>query len=220
MNDPIDRTADLHQEPTGRPLTQRRAKATREGILEAAAIQFSRTGYAGTSISDIQRIANSTKGAMYFHFASKEAIAHQLLYRWSEAVAETIAKAEATGQPADRQILIVYRELARRVETEAITRAGLVLSLDSTITDAYITYEDWTEALTPLVIDAIRSGALDCAESLSRLAESLCAGFVGAVQVAACLDEPHTIRRRVDDLLLMWCGTDPVTVRKIEGATL
>ena len=220
MNDPIDRTPAHNPEPSGRPLIQRRAKATREGILEASAIQFSRTGYAGTSISDIQRIAHSTKGALYFHFASKEAIAHQLLYRWSEAVSETIAKAEATGQPADRQILTVYRELARRVETEAITRAGLVLSLDSTITDAYITYEDWTESLTPLVIDSIRSGALDCAESMSRLAESLCAGFVGAVQVAASLDEPHTIRRRVDDLLLMWRGTDPATVRMIEGATL
>ncbi|TBV77576.1 hypothetical protein, partial [Lysinibacillus sp. OL1] len=66
----------------------------------------------------------------------------------------------------------------------------------------------------------IRSGALDCAESMSRLAESLCAGFIGAVQVAVSLDQPHTICRRVDDLLLMWCGTDPVTVRKIEGATL
>ena len=220
MNDSIDRTSALNPEHAGRPLIQRRAKETREGILEAAAIQFSRTGYAGTSINDIHRNANSTKGAMYFHFANKEAIAHQLLYRWSEAVSETIAKAEATGQPADRQILIVYRELARRVETEAITRAGLVLCLDSTITDAYITYEDWTEDLTPLVIDAIRSGALDCAESMSRLAESLCAGFIGAVQVAVSLDQPQTIRRRVDDLLLMWCGTDPATVRKIEGATL
>lgn len=220
MNDPIDRTPALNPEPTGRPLIQRRAKATREAILEAAATQFSRSGYAGTSISDIHRISNSTKGAMYFHFPSKEAIAHQLLYRWSEAVSETVEKVEATGQPADRQILIVYRELARRVETEAITRAGLLLSTDRTITGARETYEAWTEALTPLVIDAIRSGVLDCAESLSRLAESLCAGFVGAVQVAACVDEPHTIRRRVDDLLLMWCGTDPLNVRKIEGATL
>lgn len=220
MNDHIDRRFSLDHGKGGQSPVQRRAKATREGILEAAAIQFSRTGYAGTSVSDIHRIAHSTKGAMYFHFANKESIAQNLLYRWSEAVSETIAKADATGQPADRQILIVYRELARRVEAEAITRAGLVLSLDSTVTDAYVTYEDWTEALTPLVIDAIRSGALDCAESNSRLAESLCAGFVGAVQVAVSLDDTLTIRRRVDDLLLMWRGTDPAAVRMIEGATL
>lgn len=220
MNDHIDRSSTLDQGKTGRPPVQRRAMITREGILESCATLFSRTGFAGTSINDILAISKSTKGAMYFHFSKKESIADEMLLRWSEAVSATIGKAEATGQPADRQILIVYRELARRVETEAITRAGLVLSTDKTLSGARATYEAWTEALTPLVIDSIRSGALDCAESMSRLAESLCAGFIGAVQVAVSLDEPHTIRRRVDDLLLMWCGTDPATVRKIEGASL
>ncbi|WP_252366603.1 hypothetical protein [Rhodococcus qingshengii] len=55
---------------------------------------------------------------------------------------------------------------------------------------------------------------------MSRLADTLCAGFVGAVQVAASLDENHSITRRVDDLLLMWRGTDPASVRMIEGASL
>lgn len=218
MNKPIGRPSALNPGRTGRPLVQKRAKATREAILEASAVQFSRTGYAGTSVNDINHIASITKGAMYFHFSNKESLAHQLLYRWSEAVLESIGKAEATGQPADRQILIVYRELARRVEAEAITRAGLVLSTDPTLTSARPMYEAWTEALTPLVIDAIRSGALDCTESMSRLAESLCAGFVGAVQVAVSRDELHTIRRRVDDLLFIWRATDPATLRELDGA--
>lgn len=103
---------------------------------------------------------------------------------------------------------------------EAIIRAGLVLSIEPSLHDAYAIYEAWTEALTPIVIDAIRAGALDCAESMSRLADTLCAGFVGAVKVAASRGENDTITRRVDDLLMMWRGTDPVSVRMIEGASL
>ena len=77
-----------------------------------------------------------------------------------------------------------------------------------------------TQYLTPIVVDAIRAGALDCAESMSRLAGTLCAGFVGAVKVSAILGENDTITRRVDDLLMVWRGTDPDAVRMIEGATL
>jgi len=220
MHDHNQPAMEIDHGKSGRPPMQPRAKATREAILEASATLFSKTGYAGTTIDDIVTLAPVTKGAMYFHFSKKESIAREMLRRWSDAVTETVGKAIATGQPADRQILMIYRELARRTQNEAISRAGLVLSVDQSLNDAYATYEAWTEALTPIVVDAIRSGTLDCAESMSRLADTLCAGFVGAVKVAASLGENDTITRRVDDLLMMWRGTDPVSVRKIEGASL
>jgi AcrR family transcriptional regulator len=220
MHDHNEPDAEIDHGKTGRPPMQPRAKATREGILEVSATLFSKTGYTGTSINDILAISQSTKGAMYFHFSKKESIAREMLRRWSDAVTETVGKATATGQPADRQVLMIYRELARRTANEAIIRAGLVLSVDQSLNDAHATYEAWTEALTPIVVDAIRSGALDCAESMSRLADTLCAGFVGAVKVSASLGENDTITRRVDDLLMMWRGTDPAAVRMIEGATL
>ncbi|MFI8664782.1 TetR family transcriptional regulator [Rhodococcus qingshengii] len=220
MNSHTDRSEVVDHGRTGRPPLQLRAKITREAILEVSATLFSQTGYAGTSINDILAISETTKGAMYFHFSKKESIASEMLRRWSAAVSETVGKAAATGQPADRQVIMIYRELARRAQTEAITRAGLILSVDKSLSDACATYESWTDAITPIVVDAIRCGALDCAESMSRLADTLCASFVGAVQVAASLDENHTVTRRVDDVLLMWRGTDPAAVRMVEGASL
>ncbi len=82
------------------------------------------------------------------------------------------------------------------------------------------TYEAWTEALTSIVVRAIRSDVLDCTDSTSRLADTLCAWFVGTVKVAASLDQIHTITKRIDDVLLLWCGTDPVAARMIEGASV
>lgn len=220
MNDHNDRAEGIGHGQTGRPPRQRRAEITREGVLDAAATLFSRAGFAGTSTDDIVTLSPATKGAMYFHFSKKESIASEILRRWSDAVSTTVEKAAATGQPADRQVIMIYRELAYRAQNEPIIRACLILSADKSLSAACATYEAWTEALTPIVIDAIRCGALDCAESMSRLADTLCAGFVGAVQVAASLDENHTITRRVDDLLLMGRGTDPATARMVEGASL
>ncbi len=220
MNNHTDRSEGIDHGKTGRPPMQPRAKITREAILEVSATLFSRTGYAGTSINDILAISETTKGAMYFHFSKKESIASEMLCAGPPQSPRQWGKAAATGQPADRQVIMIYRDLARRTQTEAITRAGLTLSVDKSLSDACATYESWTDAITPIVIDAIRSGALDCAESMSRLADTLCAGFVGAVQVAASLDENHTITKRVDDLLLMWRGTDPAAVRMVEGASL
>lgn len=205
---------------TGRPPVQKRAKITRDGILEVSATLFSRTGYAGTSVNDIVAASRSTKGAMYFHFSKKESIAVEMLRRWSDAVSDTVAKAALTGQPADRQVLMIYRELARLVQAQAIVRAGLILSVDQSLSGARETYEAWTEALTPVVVDAIRSGALDCEESMSRLADTLCASFIGTVTVATSRNEVKTIKKRVDDVLLMWRGTDPASIRMIKGASL
>lgn len=116
MNDGDRQVSGIDHGKTGRPPLQRRAKITREAILDVSATLFSRTGYAGTSINDILAVSHTTKGAMYFHLSKKESIAAEMLRRWTAVASETIRKAEASGQTADRQILMIYRELARRTE--------------------------------------------------------------------------------------------------------
>ena len=41
-------------------------------ILDAAAIEFARSGYSATSVRDIAAAAGILPGSMYYHFASKE----------------------------------------------------------------------------------------------------------------------------------------------------
>ena len=54
---------------------QERAIRTRRNILVAAADVFADVGYEAATISEILQRANVTKGALYFHFASKEVLA-------------------------------------------------------------------------------------------------------------------------------------------------
>ncbi|KNB49203.1 ScbR family autoregulator-binding transcription factor [Streptomyces caatingaensis] len=58
---------------------QDRAIRTRRTILEAAAAVFDERGYEAATITEILSRAEVTKGALYFHFASKEDLAHAVI---------------------------------------------------------------------------------------------------------------------------------------------
>lgn len=57
----------------------RRADTTRLQILRAAARQFARKSYSLVSLDDVLADAAVTKGAMYFHFRSKHALASAII---------------------------------------------------------------------------------------------------------------------------------------------
>jgi len=56
-------------------VTDKRSDTTREQILRAAAHQFAQRPYYAVGLDDILAEAQLTKGAMYFHFRSKHALA-------------------------------------------------------------------------------------------------------------------------------------------------
>src|SRR5438270_4913552 len=55
--------------------SDKRSDSTREQILRAAAHQFAQRPYYAVGLDDILADARLTKGAMYFHFRSKHALA-------------------------------------------------------------------------------------------------------------------------------------------------
>ena len=53
--------------------TDAKRRDNRRGrILDAAAVEFARSGYSATSVRDIAAAAGILPGSMYYHFASKE----------------------------------------------------------------------------------------------------------------------------------------------------
>jgi AcrR family transcriptional regulator len=70
-----------------------RAVATRARLIEIAAELFGERGYEGTSIDEVLERAEVSKGALYHHFPSKEAL-FEAVYRAGEQLCmEEIAKA-------------------------------------------------------------------------------------------------------------------------------
>lgn len=58
--------------PRSRDLKQKRAKATRTDILQAAIDLFARRGILATTMSELARTIKMTPGALYWHFPTKE----------------------------------------------------------------------------------------------------------------------------------------------------
>ena len=61
--------------------TKDEAEKTRNAILDAAEHVFNEHGVARTSLEEIARAANVTRGAVYWHFKDKIALCEAMLQR-------------------------------------------------------------------------------------------------------------------------------------------
>ncbi|HEU5334120.1 MAG TPA: ScbR family autoregulator-binding transcription factor [Actinocrinis sp.] len=111
---------------------QERAERTRQTIIRAAAREFEVEGYAAASLADITARARVTKGALYFHFASKRELAVAVATEAERAVDGLVAQVtKRRDAELPLQLLIdLTHALLRRVATDPVLRAGLRLGSD------------------------------------------------------------------------------------------
>lgn len=216
MHDHIDHASVVSTRTKGTATQrspQRRAIATRDGIASAAAEHFNAVGYAGARITDILATAGDSKGAIYHHFPSKESLAQYLVQGWGAVLVDTIADVTAADEPALRQVVSVQRRLAAIITHDHVARAGLILSRERAVDESAKVYTAWTSAITVIVEQAIETGQLDDTAEHSRLGETLCAGFMGAVHGPTSLgetrDNQSTCRRSSDALAHRRSGNAP-----------
>src|SRR5256885_15332559 len=107
---------------------QRRARVTREAILSAAAEEFDRVGYAAAPLSAILRRGGVTKGAFYFHFASKEALATALVRRMQTVWPATHRRWRDRGLDPLRTLVGFVDEIVQRISTDVVVRAAIRLA--------------------------------------------------------------------------------------------
>lgn len=90
-------------------------EGTREGLLQAAFREVHRSGFQGAGIDTILEATNVTKGALYYHFHSKEALGYAVV---DEIIAKIVhdnwlRPLLGSGQPIDILIGIVRRTSVR-----------------------------------------------------------------------------------------------------------
>ena len=158
---------------------QLRASVTRSRILSTAASLFDRHGYAATSLNDICT-GNLTKGAVYYHFSSKEDIAAALVDGW--VVSATHVRTAVTVDPdliaGDAVAEALVPRLATIADQSVILRAGLKLTLDPQCA-AVDGYRRWTELVEQTVDVAIDNGHFIDSPASRAAGPALCAVLVG-----------------------------------------
>ena len=81
--EPLRRSRTGDRRTVGR---QARAQATRGKIIDAAVELFDENGFAATGLGDIIEQAEITKGALYYHFDSKESLATAIIEETTDRV--------------------------------------------------------------------------------------------------------------------------------------
>lgn len=105
-------------------LRAQHVEATRRAVLGAARSAFGSKGYARTSVDEIAAAARVTKGAVYHHFAGKEALFRAVYAEVeAEALARSAEAADTTGSPIDQMVSRVnaYLDVALDEEVRRIT---------------------------------------------------------------------------------------------------
>ncbi|MGP4013546.1 ScbR family autoregulator-binding transcription factor [Streptomyces sp. 4N124] len=176
---------------------QDRAIRTRQSILVAAARVFEERGYQAATISEILTTAGVTKGALYFHFQSKEDLAQGVLAAQdlTSAVPERMSKVQ---QFTDVVMLHAYR-----LQTDPMVRAGVRLSLDQRAEglDRSGPFLRWREIGGDLLKRAHAQDELLPHVVPFETAGIMVGAFAGVQAMSQALTDYQDLPRRVSELL-------------------
>ena len=182
--------------------TDGRGDTTRRQILRAASHQFARRAYHDVGLDDILAEAELTKGAMYFHFRSKHALAVAIIERQTAAGSVAVEELLTRGLSGLETLIdFSYLIAVGDLKTDGI-RAGLNL-LESVGRSQGLQkrlLNDWAKALAGVVEQAIAEGDIDpqCdPQDVGRLMVSLHMGL----RQTSNLEEPERFLR---DLEKFW----------------
>lgn len=174
--------------------------ATRAFILQSAAEAFAERGYGDTTLSELIARSGLTKGAFYFHFASKEQLALAVLEekqrQWREFVQQQVlARPRAIDQllalgPA---MIRLHREDPGAYSAQRLTRdLARVPELAGRIRAQT---RDWIELVAGIVSQAQRDGDLAVKPDATALATVLVAATDGLKDLSDIVDPPSRARR-------------------------
>ncbi|MGW0584750.1 ScbR family autoregulator-binding transcription factor [Streptomyces sp. NPDC002920] len=182
---------------------QERAIRTRRAILEAAGAVFDEHGYMSTTIAMVLERAEVTKGALYFHFASKEALARAVLD-------EQVPFGAVPPQPCKLQEIVdMTFVVGQRLLYNSLLRGSVRLAVDQETPsgiDHGAPFRQWAQALTRLLELARDRGELLPTVKPPETVELLVGSFTGIQLMSRALTDRADL---ADRLSVMWAHILP-----------
>ncbi|MER5637814.1 ScbR family autoregulator-binding transcription factor [Kitasatospora sp. NPDC002227] len=171
---------------------------TRREIIKAAAEVFERRGYAAATMAEIIAAAGVTKGAVYFHFASKEELAQAVIDVQSDWVDTGLEP--APGFQAVIDATMVY---ANALINDVIVRATNRLVIEHGSFDMPNSEPYQTDILTirDLVIRADEAGDMLPRLDPYAVAKTITGAFTGIQLSSQVLSQRTDL---VERLVFMW----------------
>ena len=137
-------------------------ESTHANLLDSAQALVMRDGFSATTVDRVIERAGVTKGAFFYHFPTKEALAHALVARWAErdrAQLDTaMARASALARDPGQRLLVLVGLLAEAADAESSEDPGCLYAIfcseakliDYTVrAEILATFGYWHGRLTP-----------------------------------------------------------------------
>ncbi|MBN0048318.1 TetR/AcrR family transcriptional regulator [Streptomyces actuosus] len=146
---------------------QKRSEQTVERLVVAAAEEFAQHGYTRATLADISRHAGVTKGALFFHFSTKDEIAAAVLERSRETMERAALRLEAAGGPYLQIIVDLTYVLGWLLREDEFVRASVRIARERDEDGPQVRrddppdfYRQWLGRLGGLLDQARRAGEL------------------------------------------------------------
>ncbi|MFE3290216.1 ScbR family autoregulator-binding transcription factor [Rhodococcus sp. NPDC059234] len=181
---------------------QERAIATRQQIIKAAAERFDETGYERASLAEIVDLSRVTKGALYFHFKSKDDLAAVVIEEQHAISMTAVGRIRQTEAPALEQLVMLCYEMGREIVEDPIVRAGIRLTIEmSADVGPPQPYVDWIDGVDSVFRSAIEEGDVLDTVDPAELARYFVSAFTGVQLVSNVLTQRDDLEARLDQML-------------------
>ena len=182
---------------------QARSEATRRKIIDSAVDLINEIGYPASGLGDIIERAELTKGALYYHFDSKEALASTIIEEGAETVIGGFRAAGRTGSPAMENVIHGSFVVTDILTADKVARAAarLLRTFGEFNPAAKNTYQLMVDALTSRVQSAIGEGDVRADLDPATTGATIVASMFGVEVLSSALSNGADIRQR---FTLMW----------------
>lgn len=176
-----------------------RSTRTRARLLRAAAEVFDREGFAGSSLTAVCARADVSKGALYCHFRSKEALGVAIIEEqsllWHRLRDEQLA-VEASPMQA---LISMSFEFARRLDSDLTVRVSAKLLREAVFFDVAAAAQvvGWIAVVRELLSLSRERGELREDVNVRHTAEQIVAELLGLQLVAQALSGGTDLRARL-----------------------
>lgn len=189
------------------------AERTRQKILDATQSLVLKYGYGGMSIDDVILKAGVTKGALFYHFKSKEDLARALVQGFADQdrvqLEEMFRQAESlSGDPVQHLLLVIglYAEFLRNAPdpmdgclyASFCYQSGLLDPTTLQPVKEMVLY--WRERMAAKIREAVRSHKTRIDVDAEALADQVMVTFEGAYVLTKTLNDFQILIRQLEQL--------------------
>ncbi|MDX3538524.1 ScbR family autoregulator-binding transcription factor [Streptomyces sp. MB09-01] len=178
---------------------QERSERTRRRLVGAAAEMFHRNGYANATLDEIAGAAGVTKGALYFHFASKDELAEAVQQRGHTLLHDEVRALRESGASPLQALIDITHWLATTLHEDPAIPASFRITKECGARPAVVDFHAaWISAVCTLLRLARDAGEVPAAERGWEGAQALVTAAACGIEVLSGTGMPYReLQRKV-----------------------